>query len=104
MKFNTNCSKIDNFAQLQDLAVEEISGEMRVSRELDYERQNSYHLIAIPVNSHSNGETIYVTINVIDENDNAPTFPVSSINVSLGIMHELKFEIISRCCVTFFTP
>ncbi|EFO13657.1 hypothetical protein LOAG_14871, partial [Loa loa] len=62
------------------LAVEEISGEIRVLRELDYERRTSYHLIAVPIDKHSQGEAINVIINVIDENDNTPTFPATSIN------------------------
>ncbi|VDK28354.1 unnamed protein product [Gongylonema pulchrum] len=62
------------------LAVEEISGEIRLLRELDYERQASYQLIAVPVNGR--GSAVHVIVNVIDENDNAPTFPVSSLDVS----------------------
>ncbi|VDN86636.1 unnamed protein product [Brugia pahangi] len=60
------------------LAVEEVSGEIRVLRELDYERRTSYHLIAVPINRPQQEEAIHVIVNVIDENDNTPTFPVSS--------------------------
>lgn len=60
--------------------MEEISGEIRLLRELDYERHVSYELIAVPLNGR--GNAIHVTVNVNDENDNAPTFPVSSIDVS----------------------
>uniref|UniRef100_A0A0R3RP88 Cadherin domain-containing protein n=1 Tax=Elaeophora elaphi TaxID=1147741 RepID=A0A0R3RP88_9BILA len=69
------------------LAVEEVSGEISVLRELDYERRTSYHLIAVPVESRSHGETIHAVVNVIDENDNTPTFPASSIDVSSLIFH-----------------
>ncbi|VDM97757.1 unnamed protein product [Thelazia callipaeda] len=66
------------------LNVEKISGEIRVLRELDYELISSYHLIAIPMNNPSHGSAIHVIINVIDENDNTPTFPVSSIDVAIS--------------------
>lgn len=67
--------------------MEEVSGEIRVLRELDYERRTSYHLIAVPIDNRSYGEAIHVVVNVIDENDNAPIFPASSIDVSLLIFH-----------------
>ncbi|VDM95819.1 unnamed protein product, partial [Onchocerca ochengi] len=63
--------------------MEEVSGEIRVLRELDHERRTSYHLIAVPVDNRSYGEAIHVVVNVMDENDNTPTFPVSSIDASL---------------------
>lgn len=71
-----------HFLQLQYLAAEEVSGEIRVLRELDYERRTSYRLIAVPVENRSHGEAIHVVVNIIDENDNTPTFPASSIDVS----------------------
>ncbi|KAM3724311.1 Protein dachsous [Dirofilaria immitis] len=75
------------------LAVEEISGEIRVLRELDYERCTSYQLIAIPIDNRLNGEAIHVTINVIDENDNTPTFPALSIDVAISEFAALNSEI-----------
>ncbi|VDO35802.1 unnamed protein product [Onchocerca flexuosa] len=78
---------------MQYLAVEEVSGEIRVLRELDHERRTSYHLIAVPVDNRSNGETVHVVVNVIDENDNTPTFPVSSIDVAISEFAALNSEI-----------
>ncbi|VIO90129.1 Cadherin domain containing protein [Brugia malayi] len=75
------------------LAVEEVSGEIRVLRELDYERRTSYHLIAVPINRPQQEEAIHVIVNVIDENDNTPTFPVSSIDVSISEFAALNSEI-----------
>ncbi|KAL4001658.1 Cadherin domain family protein [Acanthocheilonema viteae] len=75
------------------LAVEEVSGEIRVLRELDYERRTSYHLIAVPVDNRSHGETIHAVVNVIDENDNTPTFPASSIDVAISEFAALNSEI-----------
>lgn len=59
--------------------MEEISGEISVKSDLDYERRTSYDLLAIPVDG---SQAIHVYVHVIDENDNSPTFPVPSINVS----------------------
>uniref|UniRef100_A0A914RL02 Cadherin domain-containing protein n=1 Tax=Parascaris equorum TaxID=6256 RepID=A0A914RL02_PAREQ len=61
---------------LEYITVEEISGEISVKSELDYERRTSYDLLAIPVDG---SQAIHVYVHVIDENDNSPTFPVPSI-------------------------
>ncbi|CAG9534072.1 unnamed protein product [Cercopithifilaria johnstoni] len=75
------------------LGVEEVSGRIRVLHELDYEHRTSYHLIAVPIENRSHGETIHAIVNIIDENDNTPTFPASSINVAISEFAALNSEI-----------
>uniref|UniRef100_A0A915PMU1 Cadherin domain-containing protein n=1 Tax=Setaria digitata TaxID=48799 RepID=A0A915PMU1_9BILA len=84
----------DNSGEIEKyITVEEVSGEIRVIRELDYERHASYHLIAIPIDNHAHGNAVHVVVNVIDENDNAPTFPVPSIDVPISEFASLNSEI-----------
>lgn len=54
-----------------DLSIEESTGEIRTKVALDRETRASYSLVAIP----QNGENVRVTVRVLDENDNPPTFP-----------------------------
>ncbi|XP_063241640.1 protein dachsous [Bacillus rossius redtenbacheri] len=54
-----------------DLAVEQTTGEIRTKVPLDREARSSYSLVAIPLA----GENVRVVVRVLDENDNAPTFP-----------------------------
>ncbi|KAL0266312.1 UNVERIFIED_CONTAM: hypothetical protein PYX00_008896 [Menopon gallinae] len=60
-----------------DLSVEETTGEIRTKVELDRETRSSYSLVAIP----KNGENVRVTVRVLDENDNPPTFPSSYMHI-----------------------
>ncbi|XP_063697447.1 protein dachsous [Culicoides brevitarsis] len=60
-----------------DLAIDHKTGEIRTKRALDRETRASYVFVAIPLN----GEHIRVIIKVLDENDNAPTFPVPVMNI-----------------------
>ena len=53
-----------------DLIINQKSGEIRTKSELDRERTRSYSLSAIPLN----GESISVTVRVLDVNDNSPEF------------------------------
>lgn len=53
-----------------DLAVEDTTGEIRTKVALDRETRASYSLVAIP----RSGENVRVSVRVLDENDNAPTF------------------------------
>ncbi|VDM49914.1 unnamed protein product [Toxocara canis] len=59
------------------IGVDEISGEIIVKSGLDYERRTSYDFVAIPVDG---SQAIHVYVRVLDENDNAPTFPVPFVN------------------------
>lgn len=54
-----------------DLAIESNTGEIQTRVRLDRENRSSYSLVAIP----RSGENIRVVVRVLDENDNAPTFP-----------------------------
>lgn len=60
-----------------DLFIDHTTGEIRTKELLDRETRSSYSLVAIPLS----GENIRVVIQVLDENDNAPTFPVPFMNV-----------------------
>ena len=64
------------------LSVNERTGEVALQGELDHEKENKLILLAIPTDG---SKTIKVIIEVEDENDNPPTFPVSDINVSFQI-------------------
>lgn len=63
---------------MQFIAIEEISGEISVKSELDFESRQSYDIIAVPIDGSN---AVHVYIRVLDENDNSPTFAVPSINV-----------------------
>lgn len=60
-----------------DLAIEQTTGEIRTKVALDRETRASYSLVAIPLS----GENIRVVVRVLDENDNAPTFPTAVTNI-----------------------
>lgn len=60
-----------------DLVAEQSTGEIRTRVPLDRETRSSYSLIAIPLS----GENVRVVVNVVDENDNAPTFPCPAMRV-----------------------
>ncbi|XP_043275880.1 protein dachsous [Venturia canescens] len=57
-----------------DLIVEEATGEIRTRVPLDRETRSSYSLVAVAHN-------VRVVVKVLDENDNAPKFPISEIDV-----------------------
>lgn len=60
-----------------DLSIDYTTGEIRTKVLLDRETRASYSFVAIPMS----GENIKVLIRVLDENDNAPTFPSPSMNI-----------------------
>ncbi|EDS26803.1 protocadherin [Culex quinquefasciatus] len=60
-----------------DLAIDHTTGEIRTKVALDREKRASYSLVAIPLS----GENVRVVIRVLDENDNAPTFPTALMNI-----------------------
>lgn len=60
-----------------DLFVDHNTGEIRTKVPLDRETRASYSLVAIPLS----GDNIKVTVRVLDENDNAPTFPASVMHI-----------------------
>lgn len=60
-----------------DLVIER-TGEIRTRVPLDRETRASYSLVAIP---NGSGENVRVLVRVIDENDNAPTFPQPVVHV-----------------------
>ncbi|KAF6210424.1 hypothetical protein GE061_013530 [Apolygus lucorum] len=60
-----------------DLAIEPETGEIRTKVKLDRETRSSYSLVAIP----RSGGNIRVLVKVLDENDNAPTFPSPTMEI-----------------------
>ncbi|XP_023032454.1 protein dachsous [Drosophila willistoni] len=60
-----------------DLAIDRTTGEIRTKVKLDRETRSSYSLVAIPLS----GLNVRVVVTVKDENDNAPTFPQSSMYI-----------------------
>lgn len=60
-----------------DLAIEQTTGEIRTKVPLDRETRSSYSLVAIPLS----GENVRVVVRVLDENDNAPTFPTQVMGI-----------------------
>ncbi|GAB0089258.1 protein dachsous-like [Sergentomyia squamirostris] len=60
-----------------DLAIDHTTGEIRTKVALDREVRSSYSFVAIPLS----GENVRVAVRVLDENDNAPTFPTPVMNI-----------------------
>ncbi|XP_018320915.1 protein dachsous [Agrilus planipennis] len=60
-----------------DLSIDQTTGEIRTKVPLDRETRASYSLVAIPIS----GDNVRVVVKVLDENDNAPTFPTSVMNI-----------------------
>lgn len=65
---------------VSDLHIEESTGEIKTKTTLDHEVIPTYSFIAFPQHGE-NVENIRVLVRVRDENDNAPTFPVSVMNI-----------------------
>lgn len=59
------------------LAIDDSTGEIRTKVPLDRETRASYTLAAFP----KIGRSVRVVVNVLDENDNAPTFPQPSMDI-----------------------
>lgn len=60
-----------------DLAIDQNTGEISTKVPLDRERRASYSLVAIPLS----GDNVRVMVRVLDENDNAPTFPAPVMHI-----------------------
>lgn len=60
-----------------DLHIDQTTGEIRTKVPLDRETRSSYSLVAIPIS----GDNIKVLVKVLDENDNAPTFPTDVMTI-----------------------
>lgn len=71
-------------------AVSENSGEIRTRIGLDYETRHEYSFLAIPING---SDGIRVIIDVVDENDNAPIFPVTQMDIQLSEYARLNAEV-----------
>ncbi|KAI4501460.1 hypothetical protein M0802_003337 [Mischocyttarus mexicanus] len=57
-----------------DLTVDQTTGEIKTKVPLDRETRPSYTLVSLPQN-------VKVVVKVLDENDNAPKFPVKGVNI-----------------------
>ncbi|KAG5896554.1 hypothetical protein JTB14_010383 [Gonioctena quinquepunctata] len=60
-----------------DLSIDQNTGEIRTKVLLDRESRASYSLVAIPIS----GDNVKVNVKVLDENDNAPTFPTKIMHI-----------------------
>ncbi|XP_049826043.1 protein dachsous-like isoform X1 [Aethina tumida] len=60
-----------------DLSIDQSTGEIRTKVALDRETRASYSLVAIPMS----GDNVRVLVKVLDENDNAPTFPADVMSI-----------------------
>lgn len=60
-----------------DLDIDAVTGEIRTKAPLDRETRASYSVVALL----SGGDNIQVHVQVLDENDNAPTFPTKVMNI-----------------------
>lgn len=60
-----------------DLSIDQTTGEIKTKVPLDRETRSSYSLVAIPLS----GDNVRVVVRVLDENDNAPTFPAPIMNI-----------------------
>lgn len=60
-----------------DLNIDQTTGEIRTKVSLDRETKASYSLVAIPLS----GDNVKVDVKVLDENDNAPTFPMQVMSI-----------------------
>ncbi|KAK0418964.1 hypothetical protein QR680_013877 [Steinernema hermaphroditum] len=72
-----------------DLNVNEVSGEITVKRILDFETTREYVLLAVPTDGSPG---IRVTVEVLDENDNAPVFPVDQIQLEISEYARMQAE------------
>lgn len=63
-----------------DLKIDPHTGEIRTRHPLDRENKDHYALVAIP----ASGDNVRVVVKVLDENDNAPTFPTPIMNVEFS--------------------
>lgn len=71
---------VQGIAVDNDLDIDQKSGEIRTKVALDRETRASYYFVAVPLN----GQHIHVTVRVLDENDNAPTFPAASMSIEFA--------------------
>ncbi|XP_050303550.1 protein dachsous [Anthonomus grandis grandis] len=60
-----------------DLSIDQTTGEIKTRVPLDRETRASYSLVAIPMS----GDNVKVVVKILDENDNAPTFPSALVNI-----------------------
>ena len=64
------------------MSVNEKTGEVLLQTEADYEKESRLIFLAVPTDGTI---TIKVMVEILDENDNTPEFPVKDINVSKKI-------------------
>ncbi|VDN03543.1 unnamed protein product [Thelazia callipaeda] len=66
------------------ISIDENTGRIFTSRQFDYEKKRFHHVIVVVTDNDNRRAFAALTVNVIDENDNAPKFVSSSIETSVS--------------------
>ncbi|XP_075606136.1 protocadherin Fat 4 [Balearica regulorum gibbericeps] len=78
--------------------IDEIHGNIKIKNSPDYETMNKYNLTVNAVNNKSapfHQATTYVTVLVIDVNDNAPVFAQNSYSASINMINPVGAHVIT---------
>uniref|UniRef100_A0A914YD80 Cadherin domain-containing protein n=1 Tax=Panagrolaimus superbus TaxID=310955 RepID=A0A914YD80_9BILA len=73
------------------LDVNEKTGEVLLQAEADYEKETKLIFLAVPTDGSL---TIKVTVEILDENDNTPEFPVKDINLEISEYARIDTELV----------
>ena len=79
---------------MDDFAIGNISGEISVSRPLDYEARSEYHLTVVATDGGGRKGNTSLAITVIDINDNPPEFSQTNYSATLDENVPLGFRVL----------
>lgn len=86
-----------------DFRIDEETGEVFVSRKLDYDRRNTYgiEVIAMDSGTPSLSGTATLTVSIINSNDKDPYFvpPTQHLEVNFN----LQFKMIMKSLISYFS-